>query len=503
MTVLRVEEVFKTSGIPTHTFVRPAAFPRLKVALRTPGRGVIVEGPSGIGKSTAIDKALRELELDNDVTRLSAREPTDVEYLEVLPDLGNFGTVVIDDFHRLEESVKARIADLLKVTADAEDEKRKLVIIGINDAGKSLVETSPDLTNRLEVVRFEVESPQKIQELVEAGEAALNVTIAAKPHIVEKSRGSFYIAQLLCMNACIQAEVIERPEETADVATPYAAVQRQVVERQRDRFGDAVRSFARGTRFRPSGRAPYLHILRWLSESDAWGISLHDEMRRHPNEKASVFLVLDRGYLEKLVNTPEISRLLHFNPHSAILSVEDPMLTFYLRSISWPDFVREVGFAKVDYDETYDIALSFAGEDRAYADAMRDALEDLGHTVFYDMTEQHRFLGEDVESFLAPIYESGSRYVVAILGEMYGRKRWTLFEASKYKDRIAQGQVIPIWSTKIPPGPFDETRDRGGLNFDPDAAALPQALEHAAVISKKLGLVDEELDIPVVSEVKP
>lgn len=172
------------------------------------------------------------------------------------------------------------------------------------------------------------------------------------------------------------------------------------------------------------------------------------------------------------------------------------MLTFYLRSISWPDFVREVGFAKVDYEETYDIALSFAGEDRAYADALRDALQDLGHTVFYDMAEQHRFLGEDVETFLGPVYESGSRYVVAILGEMYGRKRWTLFEASQYKDRISQGHVIPVWSTKVPPEPFDATRGLGGLNFDPGAPPLPQAIAHAEVISKKLGLVDEELGLP-------
>lgn len=103
--------------------------------------------------------------MDANVTRLSAREPTDVEYLEALPDLGKFGTVVIDDFHRLEESVKGRIADLLKVTADAEDEQRKLVIIGINDAGKSLIDTAPDLTNRLEVVRFEIELPQKFRSL--------------------------------------------------------------------------------------------------------------------------------------------------------------------------------------------------------------------------------------------------------------------------------------------------------------------------------------------------
>jgi len=490
MTALRVEEVFKTSGIPTHTFVRPSAYSRLKVALRTPGRGVIVEGPSGIGKSTAIARALDEMDSDLQVTRLTAREPTDVEYLEILPELGAFGTVVIDDFHRLDEPVKRRIADLLKVTADAEDPSRKLVIIGINDAGKSLIDASPDLTNRLEVIRFEVEPDAKIDELITAGEAAFNVTLTARSLIVENAAGSFYIAQLLCMDACLQAEMTERPEVQQEVNTSYAAVQRKVVDRQRDRFGDAVRNFARGTRFRPSGRAPYLHVLKWLAESDSWSISIRDEIRKHPNEKASVFLVLDRGYLAALVAQPAISKLLHFDDKTAVLSVEDPMLTYYLRAVSWPDFVRDVGFKKVDYEETYDIALSFAGEDRVYAAALRDGLEDLGHAVFYDNAEQHRFLGQDVEAFLGPIYESGSRYVVAVLGEMYGRKRWTLFEASQYKDRISSGQVIPIWSIKIPPEPFDTTRNIGGLNWDPDGSPIDQAAEHAGVISRTLGLAE-------------
>src|SRR5689334_20885422 len=111
---LRLEEVFKVSGVPTHTFVRPSEFERLKVALRSPGRGVIVEGPSGIGKSTAITKVLEELDLNQTVTVLTARDPGDVEYLDILPQLSAFGTIIIDDFHRLDDSVKARVADLLK-----------------------------------------------------------------------------------------------------------------------------------------------------------------------------------------------------------------------------------------------------------------------------------------------------------------------------------------------------------------------------------------------------
>jgi hypothetical protein len=322
VTEIRIEEVFKVTGIPTYTFVKPSAYNHLQVALRTPGRGVVVEGPSGIGKSTAVTKAIDELQLGDAVTKLSARIPEDVEYLEMLGELGAFGTVVIDDFHRLESTAKARIADLLKVTADAEDASRKLVLIGINEAGGSLIEAAPDLTGRIDVIRFEAEPSSKIAELVAAGEAVANVGLDAGPLIIEKAGGSFFVAQMLCLEACIQAGVLERPAHRLKVETPYSAVQRRVVERQRDKFGTAVRNFARGTKFRPGGRAPYLHILRWLADSDAWSISIPEEMRRHQSEKASVLVVMDRGYLEALVQQPEIAKLVHLS-ESGTLSVED------------------------------------------------------------------------------------------------------------------------------------------------------------------------------------
>ena len=68
MSATRIEDVFKVTGVPTYTFVRPSEYNHLQVALRTPGRGVVVEGPSGIGKSTAVAKALEDIGLDPDVT---------------------------------------------------------------------------------------------------------------------------------------------------------------------------------------------------------------------------------------------------------------------------------------------------------------------------------------------------------------------------------------------------------------------------------------------------
>ena len=62
MNTILLEDVFCDSGVPQYTFVEPAEYIKTKVALRTRGRGVIVEGPSGIGKTTCIKKALAEIQ---------------------------------------------------------------------------------------------------------------------------------------------------------------------------------------------------------------------------------------------------------------------------------------------------------------------------------------------------------------------------------------------------------------------------------------------------------
>lgn len=146
---LRVEEVFKTSGIPTYTFVPPLEFASLLVALRTPGRGVVVEGPSGIGKTTAVTRALDQLGLKERVNSLSARRRQDVELIRDLPGMPSFGTVLIDDFHRLPTDLRAEIADLLKLLADEEAQDRKVIVIGINRAGESLIKFAHDLNTVL------------------------------------------------------------------------------------------------------------------------------------------------------------------------------------------------------------------------------------------------------------------------------------------------------------------------------------------------------------------
>lgn len=196
MTKPFLHEVYKDSGVPTYTFVKPIEYRKLLVSLRTQGKGLVVEGPSGIGKTSSITKGLEELGIDAKITKLTARKAKDIGIIKSIPENGLEGIIIVDDFHRLDPDTKNLIADYMKTLADEEIAATKLVIVGINKAGDSLIKFARDLNNRIDTIRFESNPEEKVIELIENGEKALNITINIKSDIVREAQGSFHIAQI-------------------------------------------------------------------------------------------------------------------------------------------------------------------------------------------------------------------------------------------------------------------------------------------------------------------
>lgn len=484
---LLLENVFKTSGIPTYTFVRPIEYPSLLVALRTAGRGVVIEGPSGIGKTTSVTRALDELGLAGRVSRLSARRPADLDMVRELPHIRGIGTVMIDDFHKLDDETKRAIADLMKVLADDEDPANKIVILGINRAGESLVRFASDLNNRLEVIAFEANPSEKIEEVISLGERALNVAINVRPEIVEAAHGSFYIAQMLAHQVCIDSGILEQQASHRTTQVSFEATKNRVQDRLSRTFLEPTKRFARGTRFRREGRAPYLNLLHLLAMSEDWSLSIEDALMMKPQLSGSITQIVEKGYLLDLIGKDEeLSRIFHFDAHARLLTIEDPQYIYFLRNISWPQFAKDIGFLTLEFPSRYDIALSFAGPDRDLAEALCETLEEFEFEVFYDRNEQHRILAEDVEDYLRPIYQSDAQFIVALLGPEYPKRIWTRFESDQFKQRFGEGAVIPVWFATVPEGAFDETRRLGGFTFDPTNPTEPQVTELANLIRRKI-----------------
>ena len=497
----RLEEVFKTSGLPTFTFVKPIEYDRLLVGLRTPGRGLVVEGPSGIGKTTSVLKALEQIGLLGRSLNLSARKQEDRDMISELSTMSGIGTVVIDDFHRLDTQTRQKIADYLKTLADEERPDSKLIVVGINKAGDSLVRFAADLNNRIDTIRFETNSEEMVQDLIKKGEDALNILINTRDQLVADAHGSFHIAQILCYEVCLSAGVLERCAEQKNLEVSLETVRERVLVELGRAFFEPARQFATGPRLRREGRAPYLHILSWISQSEDWSLQLDQALALHPDHRGGVGQVIDKGFLEEhLRKHPELQDVIHYDPSTRMLSIEDPKFLYYLRNLIWNKFARQVGYLSTEFKGRYDFALSFAGSDRDIAEALFNKLTESEVAVFYDLNEQHRILAHSIEEYLAPIYRSEAEFVITILGKDYPKRIWTKFESDQFKQRFGEHSVIPVWLADTAVGIFDETSRVGGFVFDRTKDFNGQVVELASLVLRKLEESRTEpqskLDIP-------
>lgn len=485
-----LEDVFRLSGVPTVTFVHPEKYDEIKVSVRTPGRCLVLEGPSGIGKTTTITRVLVELGLEKSVLSLSARRPQDIDIIDNLPEMGDIGTVIVDDFHRLKDSTKASLSDFMKVLADAQDENSKLILIGINKAGTQLVKFAHDLGFRVDFFRLEANPVELLREVLVKGERELNVSIGSKDDIAEKAQGSFQLVQLLGHKICILDKVTETQGASRDITTSVNVAIEDVMADLNRQFKDAAITFARGSKLRREGRAPYLHILRWLSEAEEWSLDLSDAMNAHPDMKGSISQVIEKGWLKALLEDAEkvdlLSPYFHFEQSTGVLSVEDPKLIFYLKNIIWRVFTRQVGYKADYFSSRFDFALSFAGADRSLAKKIHEILSDREVSCFYDEDEQHRIIANNVEDYLAPIYRSEAKYVIAILSKDYPTRIWTKFESDNFRERFGKNEVIPIRFRDVIPGYFSEDAKYGGIPFDPTNSIDDQAIYICDLLCKRL-----------------
>jgi len=95
----------------------------------------------------------------------------------------------------------------------------------------------------------------------------------------------------------------------------------------------------------------------------------------------------------------------------------------------------------------YDVALSFAGEDRVYVKAVADALQGFGLTVFYDEFVEADLLGRNLIDHLSDIYQNRAKLCVLFVSEAYASKPYTTLERQSAQARAflsKEPYIIPV-----------------------------------------------------------
>lgn len=83
----------------------------------------------------------------------------------------------------------------------------------------------------------------------------------------------------------------------------------------------------------------------------------------------------------------------------------------------------------------YDVALSFAGEDRAFVEKCAEILRALNINVFYDNNEKHILLGKNLYAYLADLYHNRARFAAVFISKPYKEKLWTNHELEFITER--------------------------------------------------------------------
>jgi hypothetical protein len=105
--------------------------------------------------------------------------------------------------------------------------------------------------------------------------------------------------------------------------------------------------------------------------------------------------------------------------------------------------------------EHYDVALSFAGEDRSYAETLAERLRGSDLRIFYDEYEQASLWGKNLYSHLSEVYQHKARYCVVFLSRHYREKLWTRHELQSAQARAFSENreyILPVRldDTEIP-----------------------------------------------------
>jgi hypothetical protein len=453
-----LEEVFRTEGVPEFTFVRPPNFGELLVDIRNPGKPVIVEGQSGTGKTTTVKKIIEESLSGEGFEYLSARRSKDIARILELANTAPKGKFIIDDFHRLVSEIQAKIANIVKISAEEyeDDNHPKVVLIGINRVGSELIHLVHDVAKRCGIHRIAPASVETTEELVRKGEERLNVRFGDSNAIFLEAKGDYWLTQLVCQTACLINDVTETVPERKDLKFNSNELRLRVVQRLEHSYQEAVKEFCRGRRFR-STNDPYLKVLRCVSEQESSIVDLTELANANSDVRGSINNIKEKRLATLIESKSICERYFYYNPETKVFAIEDPALFYYLKHLNWDDVRSACGFRSGNKEYQFDFAISFAGENRELAKLIADQLEIFDCAVFYDEYFEANYLGKAWHKSFMHIFGEQARFIICLLDEHHVTKIWPTFERECFMPRVAEAAVIPIYldDTLVPGIPRD------------------------------------------------
>jgi hypothetical protein len=135
----------------------------------------------------------------------------------------------------------------------------------------------------------------------------------------------------------------------------------------------------------------------------------------------------------------------------------------------------------------FDVILSFAGAERAYARAIYDVASANGLQVFLDEEFQHEIWGKNLVEYLDKTYRERGLFVLALLSQAYREKAFTKVERRAAFDRMINESAEYLLPVKV---------DDSWVDGLPKAMMLPPFGGHLKLLKQGVHHAEIETTLP-------
>jgi hypothetical protein len=197
--------------------------------------GADVEGAGTASKTTN----LKSIEID----------PSDAnDVIEALNSIGFSRYIVVEDFHYLPEETQRNFAFALKTFH--EESEYSFVVVGVWREENRLIGFNGDLTERVHSIDVDRWSKSSLLEVIEAGEAMLNVSFDKdfQADLLSNSFDSVHLLQEACRRVASSEGVDYTLSEHRTIGKDYSAAEvvKDVVGDQRGRYMGFLQNVSEG-----------------------------------------------------------------------------------------------------------------------------------------------------------------------------------------------------------------------------------------------------------------
>lgn len=309
------------------------------------GRGLVVEGPSKIGKSTAVSKILQDLQGKGktlaEKTFLDMNVPEDLEKLRDMLKIRKLsGHIVIDDAQRLKDGDFAELAGFMRILADRADRTTKITLIGLRTLSRRLLASRPDLSGRYDCIVLERQPDERVLKLIEQAEQAARLRFEHRAEMANSALGSFYLAQAICYYTALRSNIDDVPDHLTLVPGIPDEVLPDVIHEIGPLFEEPIYRFLRADRLSETPGACFA-MLHLASRAFDGAVSRSEALQQYPL-LGPAFEWIEKEHLASFIDSDsDLPGLLRF--HAGKLSILDPLVLYYLRALDWKKAGKDAG----------------------------------------------------------------------------------------------------------------------------------------------------------------